>query len=279
MYRFLLKPRWILSHLFVLGMCVVMIAMGLWQLRRLDEKRVDNDRISAAMSETAQPIAAVLPAGANSTPAQVAAAEYRPVVVVGTYRTDEQVLIMNRTLEGAPGYWVVTPLVQADGTAVAVLRGWIPFSYTSDGASDDYAPPAGPVAVQGIVRQSQVRSTSALVSPRDPSEGTLRELARLDVARLAQQIDEPIVPAYVALVAQDPASGELPVPIGLPELSEGPHLGYAAQWFAFVVLTLVVYPLLLRRVARRRSLDGDDAEVLDGAALDPDGGATAGGVE
>lgn len=264
MYRFLLKPRWILSHLFVLLVCVAMVNMGLWQLRRLDEKRTQNAKVSTAMHEPAQPIAQVLPEGAASTSEQVRAAEYRPVVVVGTYRADEQVLVMNRTNDGAPGYWVVTPLVQSDGTAVVVLRGWIPYSYTPDGSWEDFAPPRGEVAVQGIVRQSQVRSTNSLVSsPRDPSAGTLRTLARLDVGRLAQQIGERTLPGYVELVAQDPAQGTLPVAVPLPELSEGPHLGYAIQWFAFTILTLIVYPLLLRRHARRRAMDGDEAEVLE----------------
>ena len=256
MYRFLLKPRWILSHLFVLAVCVTMTWLGFWQLARLDEKRTSNARIETAMVEPARPIATVLPAGAASTPEQVAAAEYRPVVVVGTYRVDEQVLVMNRTFNSVPGYWVVTPLVQSDGTAVVVLRGWIPFSYTSSGSWDDFAPPSGTVAVQGLVRSSQERSTNALVSsPKDPSTGVLRELARLDVGRLAQQIDERTMPGYVQLVAQDPPSGTLPAVLDLPELSEGPHLGYAFQWFAFTGLTVIVYPLLLRRVARQRAAD------------------------
>lgn len=264
MYRFLLRPRWILSHLFVLLVCVAMINMGLWQLRRLDEKRAHNATITTAMAEPARPISTVLPEGASSTAAQLAAAEYRPVVVVGTYRADEQVLVMNRTNNGAPGYWVVTPLVQADGTAVVVLRGWIPYSFTPDGPWDEFAPPTGTVAVQGIVRQSQVRSSNVLVSsPKDPATGTLRELARLDVGRLAQQLTERTMPGYVQLVAQDPPVGDLPVVLARPELSEGPHLGYAIQWFVFTALTLLVYPLLLRRVARRRTLDGDDVEVID----------------
>ena len=260
MYRFLLRPRWILSHIFVLLVCVAMVNMGLWQLRRLDEKRTQNAKVTAAMHETAEPLASVLPDGAASTSAQVSAAEYRPVVVVGTYRGDEQVLIMNRTNNGAPGYWVVTPLVQADGTAVVVLRGWIPFSYSAGGSPDDFAPPKGIVAVQGLVRPSQERSTNSLVSsPKDPDTGVLGELARLDVGRLAQQIDERTMPAYVQLVAQDPPVGALPTPLDLPELSEGPHLGYAFQWFAFTLLTLIVYPLLVRRVARQRAADRVEA--------------------
>ena len=38
MYRFLLKPRWILSHIFVLVVVGMMINFGFWQLNRLDER-------------------------------------------------------------------------------------------------------------------------------------------------------------------------------------------------------------------------------------------------
>ncbi len=88
-------------------------------------------------------------------------------------------------------------------------------------------------------------------------------LARLDVGRLAQQDEEQMIPGYISLRAQDPAQNDLPIPVPLPELSQGPHLCYALQWFAFSLLSIIVYPLLLRRYAKRKQMDGDDAEVLD----------------
>ena len=276
MYRFLLKPRWILSHIFVLVVVVVMINLGFWQLSRLDERKAANSIVTNAMKQPAEPLSTVLPAGTASTTEQVKVVDYQPVYVTGTYRSDEQVLVNNRTNNGAPGYWVVTPLVLSDGTAVAINRGWIPFSYTADGSWEEFAPPKGTVTVQGLLRQSQVRETNGLVSsPKDSEVGTLRALARLDVGRLAQQIDERLIPGYISLRVQDPAQGELPVPVPLPELSQGPHLGYALQWFAFALLTIIVYPLLLRRYARRKKMDGHDAEIMDA----PDGGSDASVIE
>ena len=38
-YRFALRPKWILSHLFVVALVVLMINLGFWQLRRLDQRR------------------------------------------------------------------------------------------------------------------------------------------------------------------------------------------------------------------------------------------------
>ena len=271
MYRFLLKPRWILSHIFVLVVVGMMINFGFWQLNRLDERKASNAVVTNAMKQQPQPLLTVLPAGTAATTEQVKAADYQPVYVTGRYLVEAQVLVTNRTNNGAPGFWVVTPLVQADGSAVAINRGWVPYSYTADGPWDDFAPPAGTVTVQGLLRQSQVRETNGLVSsPKDPEAGTLRVLTRLDVGRLAQQVEERMIPGYISLRDQEPQQIDLPVPVPLPELSQGPHLGYALQWFAFSLLTIIVYPLLLRRYAKRKQMDGDDAEVLeasDGAQL------------
>lgn len=261
MYRFLLKPRWILSHLFVLVVVVTMINLGFWQLGRLDEKRARNAVIIAAQHETPVPLTTLMPTGAASSASDVSAVDYRVVLVGGTYRPDQQVLIPNRTNGGAPGFWVITPLQLADGSAVAINRGWVPYSYTPDPSTwGDFAPPTGSVVVQGMIRPPQVRSGSIVGAPTDPSDGVVTELARVDVARLDQQVPESLWPLYLDLQAQQPAQGDLPIPVDAPELSEGPHLGYALQWFAFSALTLVVYPLLLRRHARKRlyTPDGDE---------------------
>jgi cytochrome oxidase assembly protein ShyY1 len=42
------------------------------------------------------------------------------------------------------------------------------------------------------------------------------------------------------------------------DLSEGPHLGYALQWFSFVALLGIGYPFFIRR-QERRSLQAAEA--------------------
>ena len=37
------------------------------------------------------------------------------------------------------------------------------------------------------------------------------------------------------------------MPAPLPELTEGPHLNYAIQWFAFATIAAVGYVILVRR--------------------------------
>jgi cytochrome oxidase assembly protein ShyY1 len=40
--------------------------------------------------------------------------------------------------------------------------------------------------------------------------------------------------------------------VPLPELSEGPHLSYAIQWFSFAVVALVGSAILVRRDRRAK---------------------------
>ena len=55
MLRLLARPRWIALSLLVVGLIVMCIELGLWQLRRLDDRREFNAAVTA--STTADPIA------------------------------------------------------------------------------------------------------------------------------------------------------------------------------------------------------------------------------
>ena len=97
MYRFLLKPLWILSHLFVLAMVVIMVNMGLWQLHRLDERNEFNDAVRSAIAMPAESIGDLVPSGTGATRDEVESVMYRSASATGRYLVDQQVLVTNRT--------------------------------------------------------------------------------------------------------------------------------------------------------------------------------------
>lgn len=246
-YRFALRPWWIVSHIFILLVVIAFINLGLWQYRRLQERRASNADIAAQEALPAAPIGEVAPA------------PYRNVIATGTYVVDEQVLIRNVSANSAPGYWVVTPLRLADGSAVAVNRGWIPIGLGDGTDTGPYRPPDGAVTVTGRLMQTQQREGLAIA---DPPDGKLATLSRVDVPRLQQQVSERLNPMYVDLVTQQPAQPQsLPVPNPAPVLDDGPHLNYMGQWFIFATLTVIVYPLLIRRRARDKAVPDDDVVV------------------
>ena len=114
--------------------------------------------------------------------------------------------------------------------------------------------PCGEVEVSGILQQSQKRPGS--IAPADPPLGPDRPRLdawhRVDIPRIQEQVPYPLLPLYLE---EDQAPGE-PVrrfPRAEPELalSEGGHLGYAVQWFAFAGILLGGYVLFFRQRAQR----------------------------
>lgn len=235
----------------VVVLVVSMVLLGLWQLRRLDEKQDHNALVESRQDEPAMSVTEVVPWTSDVGDDVIDDVLYRAVVARGTYLDDDTVVVENRTYNGAPGAWVLTPLLLRSGSAVVVNRGFVGFD--RDGKIVPPPAPAGPVEVDGLVFPSQRRGT---FGPTDPSGAELEVLARVDLERYESQLDYDLLPAYVQLEASTPAEAaaaegaqEL-VPLEGPDLDEGPHLGYAVQWFIFTTIAAGGYVLLLRKVAK-----------------------------
>ena len=246
-YRFARTPKWVLSHVLVALLLIAMISAGFWQLDRHRQRRGQNDLIEARSQLERVPFATVAPPGVDSSVGEQE--QYRRVEVTGVFQADDEVLIRNRTFDGAPGWWVLTPLMTDDGWAVAVNRGWIPLSYHADEPRRGTEAPAERVTVLGWIQPSRQAEG---FQRADPSAGRLSSLARPDVPRLSAQVGYEMSPVVLRV---DPASmpaGVQPIPLPLPAFDSGSHLSYAVQWFIFSTTAVIGYPLVLRSVARGR---------------------------
>lgn len=250
-WHFARTPKWIVRHLLVAALVVSMVLLGLWQLRRLDDKRDHNALVESRQDEPVMSITEVVPWTSDVGDEAVDDVLYRTVEARGTYLDDDTVVVENRTYNGAPGAWVLTPLLLPSGSAVVVNRGFIGFD--REGEISPPPAPSGPVEVVGLVYPSQRRGTFGAT---DPDGEDLGVLARADLDRYEAQLDYDLLPAYVQRETSTPpeaaaAEGaqEL-VPLEGPDLDEGPHLGYAVQWFIFTMIAAGGYVLLLRRVAK-----------------------------
>jgi surfeit locus 1 family protein len=238
----------------VLVVLVTFSAAGVWQLRRAEQREAQSAVVGARM--TAAPLtlaeARALAADDGEAAAGVHPLAYRRVRLEGTFDASAEVLKRPVARDGTPGYHVVTPLVVEGGSAVLVERGWVPQTH-GEVPVTDAAPPAGRLVVEGWAFPPERPPTGFLagLAPRDPPEGRLTTVAYLDVVRLASQVPYPLEPLTVLVDAPERAPGDvaLPLPPPSPELGPGPHLGYAVQWFSFVLITLIGYAALLRRVS------------------------------
>ena len=113
---------------------------------------------------------------------------------------------------------------------------------------EEATPPDGVVAVDGYVRYPLAGASAG-----SGSDGDSHIFARVDLDRFDLRTDGDLEPFYLELTSMKPAGGSLPVTEGFPELSDGPHLSYAVQWFAFALVSTFGLAALIRSTARRRS--------------------------
>ena len=251
--RLLLSTRWIFGHLLALGLVVAFIFFGFWQLDRLEQTRAENAvRVSR---EAQEPL--VIGGGSESSELLLDAdagqeLDLRRGTATGVYAPEDELLLRSRALNGQPGRHVLTPLTLADGSRLLVDRGRVPYDHDTVPVRDA-PPPEGTVTVSGVLRSSERPPEGALASfaPRNPS-GTdyLAATWYVDLERLAvSQLPGLLQGAWLLLEEEQPArSGELPIPGTLPEMDEGPHFGYALQWFSFAAVGIIGYAFLMRKV-------------------------------
>ncbi len=224
-----------------------MIGLGIWQLERLAERRATNAAILAR-----QDLPAIdLNLEGVSSPGDV---EYRSATARGTFDRAGEVYWRNQEDSGRPGMHVVTPLQLEGGQgAVLVDRGWLPLAGPNDVDAAAYPPPAGVVEVSGWINVPPKRTTS--LSPFDavpePGGPPLKAWFWMDPGLIKGQLGYDLLP--LVLMTDQAGSANGPLAPERPVLDEGPHLGYAIQWFAFALITvvgLVAYWRTTRRTMR-----------------------------
>ena len=239
----LFNRQWVWTTLLVIAALGVLIRLGFWQLDRLEQRRAFNARVNAQIAAPALTLDA---ATLNEDLTQM---EYRKVSVVGEYDETQQVGLRNQVWEGRLGVHLLTPLViPGTGRAVLVNRGWVPADEPDWGKFAEL----GPVTVTGILRASQTQPDFGGVPDH---AGELRLWNLVNVERIAKQVAHPLLPVYIQQASDTGQVDNLPYTTQ-PELdlTEGPHLGYAVQWFLFATVLAAGYPFYVRDAGRRRTV-------------------------
>ncbi len=240
--------KWILTTLLVFLGTAVCIRLGIWQLDRLEQRRAFNMQITSMRALSP------LDLNADAT-AEIPSMEYRAVVARGTYDFANQVALLNQYHAGVLGYHLLTPLRLADGRAVLVDRGWIPAEGSGTRESWSRFDEAAQAEVQGMIRLGVTKAPfGGRADPTLPPGQTRLDFWNfVNLERLAAQIPYPILPIYIQ-PNSDAEDVEPPIPFQPEiELTEGPHFGYALQWFTFAAILLIGYPFYLQKQERDRA--------------------------
>lgn len=223
--RALPARRNVLPVVLLLLLVPVFAALGVWQVQRLAWKEALIARVAAARQ--APPIAmAALPR------APLATLAYRRVALRGHYRAEGTALVTGTSDLGS-GYWVLVPLVQGDGAATYVNRGFVPVG--SRLADQRARVPQGAVAVVGLLRESEPGGTMLRANRPAQDRWYSRDIAAIAACRHIAADPRLFVDAQTERPPPrpDPAA---PVP-GLTVIAfANNHLAYALTWFTLALL-------------------------------------------
>ncbi len=218
----------------------ILVAMGGWQLERLEWKRA---LIADVGTRMAGPARALPP-----PPVDAAALRYRPIRLQGRFRHDRELYLEARTYKGRAGLHLVTPLELDDGRVVLVDRGWVPPGRRrpetrAEGQIGGQigGQVAGPVSLTATLRTGGWQGYDFLRPENDPAGNAW---VWMDLPRMAESVRlEGVVSGYYLVAGPAPNPGGLPIGrapgVDLPNN----HLGYALTWYALALVLLVIYLL------------------------------------
>jgi surfeit locus 1 family protein len=222
------KPRLVptLAALFVLS---ATLALGNWQLNRAKEKRALQARYDRLSQDA--PIA---------MPSQLVDPkdyQFRRVEVEGAFAPKYQIFLDNQISHGVVGYHVLTPMRIGVGSFyVLVDRGWI-----ARGEHRTELPSVTtslqPLRLEGI---AVVPSKKFLELSSDTVEGSIWQNVVLE--RYQKVVPFQVQPVVIEQV-NDTGDGLVREWLR-PDTGVERHLGYAFQWFAMALATVILYVVL-----------------------------------
>ena len=235
----------LLVSLAALTVFAILVSLGLWQVERLQWKEALIARIEARIHGEPGP----LPAGSTWASLKPLDYDYARVRVTGRLDPALEALIFRgsgKVGQGSsqPGYWIMAPLLLADGTSLLVNRGFVPLANKEPASRPD--PQRGQeVTITGLLRAPEDRN---LFTPTD--NAAKAEWYTRDPLAIGAALGLPN-PAPFSL-DEDAHAAAPGLPAGGATVFDIPnnHLSYAGTWFGLAGTLAGVFGYFMWR--RRR---------------------------
>jgi len=226
------KPRfW--PTVTALVMMAITIGLGTWQVHRLAWKTDLLAKIAQRMNGDA----VSLPTDIANPPDWA----FRHVHTTGHFDESKALWLYGRTHDGKAGIHLLVPLIRAEGDAVLVDRGFVPFEHGS--ALMGFEPAwRGPVEIDGIIRQPE---PGGLFVPSNEADRNI--WYSVDMPAMSKQLNMPLAPVYIA--EKPGGHGHAGVQFDWPAATGGTegtgirneHLNYAIFWYSMALVLAVIY--------------------------------------
>lgn len=241
------------------------IALGYWQ-RTLWKDRADaQGLVYAKLDAKPAAIDAVDPVGHFVAQDQ----QWISVTLTGEYDTKNQFAVRNRSQNENAGWYVVTPLVLPDGTAVLVNQGWIATSNSTEPSTAMPAlppVPSGTVTVKGWLQPDETTANTRITD--DTNKLPTGEIALITKTDLQSRVPYTLHDGSVQLSSSTPANTAATAAQAVPGPSydNTMYIAYMIQWWVFAIIMPITWLKLLHREAQERlhrQLVGEDDEWDD----------------
>jgi surfeit locus 1 family protein len=213
--------------------CAILIALGLWQVRRLAWKEAVLADITARIHGPAESLSAEGLSGKAGPEAK-----YTPVRVSG-HTTGQELLVLSGEKGVGAGFEVIAAFQTEDGRRILLDRGYIP-------ETDKTAPrPPVPLDLRGNLHWPEETDSYTLEPDLKANIWFARDVPKMAAALGTEEV------LVVAAEAGGDAQGIRPMPIsstGIPN----DHLGYAITWFSLAAVWAGMTGLLLWRIRQRQ---------------------------
>ena len=205
---------------------VATVALGNWQLGRGHEKAALAQRIDTASHDA--------PIGLTGAEVRADDVVWRRVEASGRFEPKYAVLIDNRIVRGAVGYYVVMPLkIEGSERYVLVNRGWVAGT-GSRGTLPQIATPAQTVGITGLATAPSKRY---LELSTKTVEGNVWQNLTLERYRATV----PIALQPVVIQQESKLDDGLVREWSAPDLGIDKHYAYAFQWFVMAAAIVIIY--------------------------------------
>lgn len=208
----------------------ILIALGAWQLQRMEWKRALTAHIERQLAEPPRPL--------EKAPDDPAELDWRRVRMQAVLLHEHSFAWGTAAIAGEVGARLVAPARLPDGSLVLVDLGFVAQSRLPPSLPQDMRS-AGPVTIEGVAR-SLANWQPGWFTPEDQPE--MRRFWRLDPAALERFVGERLVPLLIIAERAEPAAilgRTAAVRVDLRD----PHLGYALTWFGLAAVLAVIYVL------------------------------------
>jgi len=224
----------LIPTIFTIFTVIVLLTLGTWQVKRLQWK---NQLASEITERGAMP-----PMILVQDKIDLDAIKYRKIIVKGHLLNDKEVHLFTgaREMRGEPGYNIITPLEQEDGSVMLVDRGWAP-AKKKEPESRPETIINGEVSIIGMLQSGEHPGIFT------PENNISRNLwFWIDIPAIASFTGKTIPNVYVRALEGENDVGVLPIAGKSTIEIRNDHLEYAIIWYSLAIILSVIYLIYIK---------------------------------